>query len=184
MTVGGALLLLIISKVVISGFYLQSRAIPFAVADVAMAEGEKPGNTPGEKAPPPAFSPIETMEKRNRDLNAREIELQKKEDALLPLKNEIDEKLAQLNELQARLTAYAKQLADREKALEDSKMGHLVELYTAMEPDRAAAIMDNLKISTVVRILKHMKGKSAGRILAMMKPERGAVISERLSQLD
>jgi flagellar motility protein MotE (MotC chaperone) len=53
-----------------------------------------------------------------------------------------------------------------------------------MEPAKAAAIMDKLKVDTVVRILRHMKGKSAGKILSMMNPELGATISEKLSQMD
>ncbi len=124
------------------------------------------------------------LEKKAQELKAKELELQKREEGFLPLKSEIEERLAELNELQSRLTAYAKKLADREKALEDSKMGHLVALYSAMEPSQAAAIMDKLKLPTVVLILRNMKGKSAGKILAMMNPERGAVISEKLTHLD
>jgi flagellar motility protein MotE (MotC chaperone) len=137
-----------------------------------------------ESGPAPVALSGEMLVKKAQELNAKEIALQKREKNLLPLKNEIDERLAQLNELQLQLTAYAKKLADREKALDDSRIGHIVELYAAMEPARAAAIMDKLKIPTVVRILRNMKGKSAGKILSVMKPERGALISEKLTQLD
>ena len=74
------------------------------------------------------------------------------------------------------------ELAEKEKALNDQKISHLVALYSAMDPAKAAVIMEKLKTDTVARILAHMKGKSAGKIMAMMKPERGAVVSERLSQ--
>jgi flagellar motility protein MotE (MotC chaperone) len=53
-----------------------------------------------------------------------------------------------------------------------------------MEPANAAAIMEKLKIETVVTILRYMKGKSAGLILGQMKPDLGAAISEKLSQMD
>jgi len=33
-----------------------------------------------------------------------------------------------------------------------------------------------------VLILRHMKGKSAGQIIALMKPEMGAQVVEKLSQ--
>ena len=100
------------------------------------------------------------------------------------LEQEIETKMAELSELQERLTALAKGLAEREKALQDSKMDHLVDLYSAMEPAKAAAIMDKLKMETVILILRHMKGKSAGQILGMMDPEKGASISEELSRMD
>ncbi|MGD8385810.1 MAG: hypothetical protein PVG49_01620, partial [Desulfobacteraceae bacterium] len=85
-------------------------------------------------------------------------------------------------EIQANLTAFAKKLAEREKTLKDTKVEHLVSLYQAMEPERAAAIMSKLEVVTVVRILGNMRGKSAGLILAAMSPDRGAAISEQLSR--
>ena len=95
-----------------------------------------------------------------------------------------EEKLGELNELQSKLTAYAKTLADREEALKETKLAHLVELYTAMEPTKAAAIMEKLKIETVVLILRNMKGKPAGQIIALLKPELGAQVVEKLSKKD
>ena len=95
-----------------------------------------------------------------------------------------DAKIEELNELQTRLTLFAKDLADREEALKDSKITHLVALYSSMEPARAAVIMDRLNMDTIVRILSNMKGKVAGQILAAMDPGKGATISERLSKME
>ena len=181
---GILLVLLVISKIIISGAYLQLSPVQFEPTSLAMAGSAESVTSEQNAMPTPAEVNAGMLDKKARELKEKESELQKREEDLLPLKMEIEEKLAELNDLQQRLTAYAKKLADREKALEDSKMGHLVELYSAMEPDKAAAIMDRLKDPTVVLILRHMKGKSAGKILAMMNPERGAVISEKLTHLD
>jgi len=124
------------------------------------------------------------LRKKDQELKEKETLLKRKEEELLPLKKEIDTKLEELNTLQTSLTAYAKKLAEREKALKDSKIGHLVALYTAMDAAKAAVIMDKLKTDTMVRILSNMKGKPAGKILALMAPEKSAMISERLSQTD
>lgn len=120
-------------------------------------------------------------EQRLRDW---EEELRDREQKLLPLQEEIDQKMVELEEIQADLTAFAKQLAEREAALNDSRVKHLVSVYQEMEPNRAAAIMGKLDIPTVVRILGNMRGKAAGQILASMSPERGAEISEQLSKMD
>ncbi len=120
-------------------------------------------------------------EQRLRDW---EKELKKKEQQLLPLQGEIDQKMAELEEIQDNLTAFAKRLAEREEALNDARIKHLVSVYQEMEPNRAAAIMGKLDIPTVVRILGNMRGKAAGQILASMPPERGAEISGRLSRMD
>jgi len=175
---------LLVSKIIISGVYLNLWPVKLGRAPLAMAESAEPSKSDQTMAQESTGLTAEMPGKRAQELKAKELELQKREEALLPLKIEIEEKLAELNELQLRLTAYAKKLADREKAMEDSKMGHLVTLYSAMEPAKAAAIMNKLKIPTVVLILRHMKGKSAGQVLAMMNPERGAVISEKLTRLD
>jgi len=181
---------LLIAKIIISGFYLQSEPSRFSVTNLALAENNKAQTDPPPNPPPKETeeSSVEAserlLEKKEQGLKEKEMLLKKREERLLPLKKEIDDKLEELNELQTRLTAFARQLADREKALTDSKIGHLVNLYTAMEPAKAAAIMDKLNVDTVVRILRHMKGKSAGKILSMMNPELGATISEKLSQMD
>lgn len=133
----------------------------------------------------------ETLFQREQDLLRREQrlrdweeELRTRERQLLPLEAEIDRKMAELEEIQDNLTAFARRLAEREEALNDARVRHLVSVYQEMEPVRAAAIMAKLDIPTVVRILGNMRGKAAGQILATMSPERGAEISEELSRLD
>ncbi|MBN2059442.1 MAG: hypothetical protein JW882_03400 [Deltaproteobacteria bacterium] len=173
-----ALSLLIFAKIGISSFYLKLGPMKFKTANLAQA-----GEDNIEKDP--VIDERErTLNKKEQELNEREMELERRENNMLPLKNEIDTKLEELMELQTRLTVFAKDLAEREKALSDGRISHLVSLYSAMEPSRAAAILDKLDTAVVVRILGNMKGKSAGEILAVMKPEKGAVISEHLSRVD
>ena len=182
--IGIAIALLLLIKVLISFFYLQSGHPVISTANLALAEN-KGQTAPAKKAEkPPGKETLGNLKKLELTLRARERDLKKREAALAPLQKEVEGKLAELNELQNRLTVYAKKLAGREKALKDTKNGHLVSLYSAMEPAKAAAIMDKLKVPTVVLILRNMKGKSAGQIMAMMNPELGAMISEKLSQID
>ena len=175
---------LLLAKILINGWYLQSGSLIFDSPRLALAVNEaqaEPQGDAGQVSPDDILGPLKAKE---RALAEKEELLNRREKELEPLKLEVERKMAELNELQATLTEFAKKLADREKALEDNKIGHLVSLYSSMEPARAAAIMDQLKIETIVRILRQMKGKSAGQIMGMMKPERGAIISEKLSQLD
>ena len=173
-----ALILLLCVKLVISGLYLRMGPIKLSGSKLAMAEESK-------TKPDQALEEKEMMlRKKEQELNEREDRIDKRVESLLPLQKEIDTKFEELNELQNSLTAYAKQLADKEKALKDTKIGHLVALYSAMEPARAAVIMDQLDINIIVRIMANMKGKSAGKILAAMAPEKGAMISEKLCKMD
>jgi flagellar motility protein MotE (MotC chaperone) len=171
-----AFALLFLLKILVSGLFLQEVYVPFQ-GTVALAE-EKTRKAPSSREDTQALS-----EKEQR-LQEWEENLKEREKQILPLQQEIDRKMAELEEIQANLTAFAKKLAEREKALNDTKVQHLVSLYQAMEPAQAAAIMSKLDIPTVVRILGNMRGKSAGLILAAMSPERGAAISEQLSSME
>lgn len=179
--VGPVLLIVLAAKIFLSGIFLGSGGSPST--GVALAEDKKKGRISAEKREIPDRTSLQSLKEKEAALRAREQEVMKREEELLPLKKDIEEKLGELNELQLRLTSYAKTLAEREEALKDTRMAHLVELYTAMEPAKASVIMEKLKMETVVTILRHMKGKSAGQIIALMKPEMGAQVVEKLSQM-
>jgi flagellar motility protein MotE (MotC chaperone) len=177
--IGAAILCatLLAGKICLDGAILKSLASSLPRVHSAMAEE---GKTPVSLE----MGLGEQLKHKEEQLNAKESFLKSKEEALRPLKDEVEAKLAELSELQTRLTALAKELAEKEKSMKDEKMAHLVALYGAMDPTKAAAIMDKLKTETVVLILRHMKGKSAGEIVGMMDPEKGALISEELSKWD
>ena len=150
------------------------------------ATGEKSPNVvlaEEKKLPEKKEIPLEQrLRTKEKELGAREEQVEKKEKELQLLQEKIDARMSELNDLQIKLLKFSKDLAQREKALKDAQMSHLEALYSAMEPGKAAAIMDKLNLETVVRILKYMKGKNAGKIMAMMDPKRGANISEALSK--
>jgi flagellar motility protein MotE (MotC chaperone) len=165
---------------VISGFFLTNSPLSIANANIVMAQEILPEVKKDDDRK------LETLEqslrKKEKELMQKEAELKKMETELMPLREEIDSRMAELNELQNTLTAYSKSLAEREKVMQDAKIAHLVKLYSSMEAKKAADILDRLQIDTVVRILGNMKGKEAGGILAMMPPDKGAIISEKLSE--
>lgn len=165
-------------KVIISGIFLQTSPLDITTSDVAMAQ-----ETLTEKEPD--LEDLElNLRKREKEVSEKEAKLKKMEAQLLPLKEEVETRMAELNDLQNSLAAEAKKLAQREKALKDEKITHLVQTYSAMEAGKAAVILDKLQLDTAVRILGNMRGKSAGAIMAMMPPEKGATISERLSKFE
>lgn len=168
---------LLVGKICLNGAILKSLSSSLPGVHTAMAEEKK---TPASLE----IGLSEHLKRKEEQLKAKEAFLNSKEAELMPLKDEVEAKLGELGELQIRLTALAKELAEKEKSLKDEKMAHLVALYGAMDPTKAAAIMDKLKTDTVVLILRHMKGKSAGEIVGMMAPEKGALISEELSKWD
>jgi len=172
-------------KIMMGVFFLNEEvSLPVPGPSLAMAEKEAPPQQDQGKENRAATPPAIRIRDKEVELQKRESHIEEQEKTLTSLKKEIDDKMAELTELQTTLTAYAKNLADREKALQDARNGHLVAAFTAMEPVEAARIMGKLELSTIVLIMRNMKGKSAGKVLAAMDPEKGAVISEKLSQQD
>lgn len=165
------------AKIFLSGWYLTSASFRMQSPPLAMAE-EK--HVADKTAP----SLNETLRQKEEALDVREKRVKKEEAELNALQTKIDNRMSELNDLQTKLTNFARQLAEKEQAMKDSQMTRLVALYSSMDPGKAAAIMDKLNIKTVVRILKYMKGKNAGKIMDMMAPDRGASISEALSKTD
>ena len=155
------------TKLVLSGLHLKSTT---ALAEETQATVKKPTARDRE------------LRKKKSALDSREKKLKEREEELRGLQEKIDTRMAELNELQTKLTKFAKQLGEKEEAMKNAQMVHLVALYSSMEPAKAAAIMDKLNMETVVKILRYMKGKSAGKIMDMMAPDRGATISEALSK--
>jgi flagellar motility protein MotE (MotC chaperone) len=197
---GLVLITLLAAKIFISGIYLHSDTLNIPILDIAMAKENIGGIAEAKEAEDAKKTETKQAETKqsDADLNAKTISLKakeqelkdreaaviRKEQSLAPLQAEVDAKIEQLNELQLQLTALAKDIAGREQALKDEKINHLVTLYSSMDASKAANILDKLNIDTVVRILANMKGKSAGQILAAMSAEKGARISEKLSDME
>jgi len=177
-----ALAALLAVKIVVSGFYLHFDSSKLRDAGIAMAQESKA--TDVKLSETDINAKMASLKKKEQDLKDREAAVARKEQQLAPLQADVDTKISQLNELQVKLTAMAKELAEKEQTAKDEKITHLVALYSSMDAAKAAKILDKLNNDIVVRILANMKGKSAGQILAAMSADKGAIISESLSRAE
>ena len=100
--------------------------------------------------------------------------LEQKEAEILFAKSALDAKHAELAALKAELE-HLLERADRENT---SDVGRLVEIYKAMKPVQAAAIMNEADIEVSVLVLAAMQPRNSGPILALMQPVRARAISK------
>jgi flagellar motility protein MotE (MotC chaperone) len=179
---------LLAGKIIISGFYLHFDTAKLPAMNVAMAQetSDKTDvkSTEANISGADLNAKMASLKKKEQELKDRETAVQRKEQALAPLQAEVDAKIEQLNELQTKLTAMARELAEKDQTTKDEKITHLVALYSAMDAAKAAKILDKLSTDTVVRIISNMNGKKAGPILAAMSAEKSAIISESLSKTE
>lgn len=119
---------------------------------------------------------IAILKAEQKQLAEERQKLAQKNQEMDVMAKELENRLAQLNELKNQLEGPAKQA----KAAEKENFEQLVAVYGAMEDSKAAALLGNMDEATVVRILKSMKGKKVAAILSLMEPQKAARLSSEL----
>ena len=145
-----------------------------AVATASVAE---PGAAFGNVRPD-VRALLEALEKRQRELEAREREVASKEERLTLYEKDVTAKVASLEEIEKRLSARAKAATQAVDAAAES----LAKIYGAMKPEAAAPILDRLDDPTVLTIFRRMKEKQVGEILPLMTRERAIALTQALAE--
>lgn len=134
---------------------------------------------------------IDMLDQRRRHLDRREAALLGAEERLLILKAELEQLLTKYEKLaeaqQAKGAAGSdrdgKQQRRREKDLADRRnqfQAQLAKIYESMPAEEAAARLERMPERKAIEVLRILKGKSAGAILAAVRPERAARLTEQL----
>ncbi len=116
------------------------------------------------------------LRQKDQYLDKKKEDIHKKEQDLEFLRREMDSKVKILKDLQRSLQGPVK----KKRYQEQAKLQHLAGVYGAMEPARAAVLLDKMDEDTVTKLFSIMKGKKVAPILARMSPDRAARISAYL----
>lgn len=128
-----------------------------------------PGVAPAPNVSP--FVPRDSAQRKQEELNRREQEL-------LALQQQMQNRLDELKSLENKIQGMLKQANN----VQDEKLKHLIDVYSNMKPKQAAEVLATLDERIAVKILAGMRGKMAGEILTYMQPEPAAKLSELLSR--
>ncbi len=101
-------------------------------------------------------------------------ELELKEAKIALAQSALEENARNLEDLRSEL----EYLLDRTKRENTEDVMRLAEIYNAMKPAQAAAIMDEADIEVAVLVLAAMKPRDSGPIIALMNPTRARAISK------
>jgi flagellar motility protein MotE (MotC chaperone) len=141
---------------------------------------------------------LDMLDLRKRDLDRREEAVRHSEERLLMIKAEIEQLLTKHEALEKRIqqtrarqdqqaTDVKAQLAkaqldhDRQaQAQRNEHQAQLAKMYETMGPEEAAARLERMPDRKAVEILRLVKGKTAGSILAQIKVDRAAKLTEQL----
>lgn len=137
---------------------------------------------------------IDMLDSRKRDLDRREEALRRDEGRLMMVRADIEKLLAQNEALEKRIlqatgkddqqagnakAQKAKALIEKERRQQEHKT-QLAKMYEAMPPEDAATRLEHMPDPKALEILRLIRTKAAGAILAQVKPERAAKLTEQL----
>jgi len=175
---------LIIGKIVLgSVFIYQAELDPFVSEKDAIASEEvqeEPAVAMEETGNPPSEVNIDLdlFRAKQTELREQEEELAKERKELMALKEEINKKIAELTQLRNEI----KGMMASKETVEQDKIRHLIKVYSAMKPQKAASLVEKLDITFAIELLSRMKGEVVGSILSFVNVEKAAKISEALAQ--
>ncbi|MDR1049849.1 MAG: hypothetical protein LBP95_01980 [Deltaproteobacteria bacterium] len=138
----------------------------------------------------------EELSRREFELNRRAAMLDTREEALKNLQAGLDSKLTLSERAKTEteaLVARNQAILDEQKAvreqqrqedeqLKDARIEHLVAAFKSMKPEQAGVLISSMDDLVAVSILSAMPGSNAGKILAMVTPDKAARLVKSISE--
>ncbi len=154
-------------------------------ADHIKKAGDESSTTGAEPVQGPALTVPEEMvamfQQRKQDLERRENSVREAEAKLAILKAEVAQILSQVEAAEQRRLAKEKAAVAQQNPTVDTRtqqLGQLVKMYESMPAEEAAERIERMTNRKALEILRLLKSKSAGAILAQVKVDRAAKLSE------
>jgi flagellar motility protein MotE (MotC chaperone) len=124
------------------------------------------------------------LEQRKEFLAKKEDSLRLSEERLTTLKKEVEQSLTRFEQAvkaaDGNRKAVQDKLARAEADEQRNAQAHLVKMYESMPAEDAAVRIEKMPESKALDLLRLLKGKTAGAILASVKPAQAAKLTERL----
>ncbi len=157
-------------------------------AEQIKRSGSEPSTREAEPVQGPALTVPEEMvamfQQRKQDLDRRENAVRAAEAQLAILKTEVEKILSKVEAVEQRRLARGKpavsQVAQGKLPLDTrtQQLGQLVKMYESMPAEEAAERIERMNNRKALEILRLLKSKAAGAILAQVKVDRAAKLSE------
>lgn len=158
----------------------QETAAAQEVAPAADAENARPAVNLATRPQPVSTQSedvLEALAARRKALDERQGEVEMREKLLAAAEARIDDKIAELKELKARVDEVFK----TEESRGNEKFESLVKVYENMKPKDAAAVFEQLEMTVLLELLDRMNERKLAAILAAMDPARAQVVTVALA---
>ncbi|MTJ82620.1 MAG: hypothetical protein F8N37_16650 [Telmatospirillum sp.] len=145
--------------------------LPAAVPSAPASEGEPPTFTQNE------IDVLQKLAERREALDARQRDLDLRENMIKAAESRIDKKIAEMKTLQSNVEGMLKQVDDQD----DGKMKSLVKIYENMKPKDAAKIFEKLDMPILLGVITHMKEQKVAPIMEQMEPGSAKQLTDAIA---
>jgi flagellar motility protein MotE (MotC chaperone) len=121
---------------------------------------------------------LQKLAARREALDAREREIELRQNLLAATEKRIDAKLAELKKVQGAVTGLIKKHDEEEEA----KLKQLVKMYEIMKPKEAASIFEKLDMPVLLDVVERMREQKSGPIIAKMDPGKAEKLTAALAE--
>ena len=118
------------------------------------------------------------LQKKQKELDARENLLKSEEQKILALKKEVVDKIDALKALEGQLGEKLK----TEKIQDEKRLKDLAKVYEATPPQKAAAMLEKMEVKTAAGITINMKRDRAGLIWGFLSPQKAVEITNEITK--
>lgn len=142
---------------------------------------------PSTESPDPAADDAETssaqvdvltsLSKRRAELDARERDLDMRDNLIAAAEKRVDGKIDSLKQLQAQMQTLLSQRDDAEQ----KQLAVLVKTYSSMAPKDAARIFDSLNEDVLLAVAAQMKPADLSAVLAKMQADQAQKLTVKLA---
>ncbi|GEM_PF-946500 len=152
----------------------NSNKAPGELADAASGSAEQDGHNSGRTL---SVDHLSSLVKRSKELDAREQELARVESDLANRSEELNKKIAKLEQMQKAISERLKEQIQ----VDEVKVNQLVEVYSSMRAEKAAKIFEEIDEDLAVAVIGKMKKKNAAEILNLMDTAKAKKFAEMYS---
>lgn len=119
---------------------------------------------------------IFSLEKRQKEIEAKEHDLKAKEDRLTALKNDVNQRLDELNKEHDRIAELVKKV----EAVNDDRTKKIIRIYESMAPEDVASRVEKMDESMAVMILMSLPEKRSAKILSFINVDKAVRLTQSL----
>jgi flagellar motility protein MotE (MotC chaperone) len=121
---------------------------------------------------------LERLQERRQELDGRQRELDMREDLLRATERRMEQRAAELRELEGRIAG----LEQRRDEAEVARFRGVVGMYETMRPKDAARIFDSLELTVLLEVARAMRPPKLADIIAQMQPDPAKRLTTELAR--